>query len=304
VALLNPSPALPLPLTMWTAARPFIGHKPLAEDEVLMRISPPALRKAPDPGVLADATAPATSPAIAAVKALKELNMLTAADGKWSWAGAVPKDYTAFGQELRKAVLADDQQDGVEDLKDQRGSRDLLRGLAWFLTKDPVSEVWTLREAYQDPTAGTDEATRIFVNDTRWNGFRYWAEALGLAAASVINRDNGSPGLVCNATVAVGETLMSAFSDGENVPARQVVNALRERIPVLPGGRISRALGHVVSNTSLDRTTSYALLACEDRGWIELLTRADARDIVQFADLDGHGHRNVTHVSIRRMDDV
>lgn len=304
MALLNPSPALPLPLTMWTAARLFARQKPLSDDEALLLISPPAFRKASDPSVLADATAPATNPAIAAVKALKELNMLTAADGKWSWSGAVPNDYPAFCQELRKSVLADDQQDGVADPQDQRGSRDLLRGLAWFLTKDPVSEVWTLREAFLDPTAGTDDATRIFVNDTRWNGFRYWAESLGVATASVITRDSGSPGLVCNATVAVGETLKIAFSAGANVPARQVVNALRERIPVLPGGQISAALGHVVSTAFLDRATSYALLACEDRGWIDLSSRADARDVVQFADLDGQGHRNVTHVSIRRMDDV
>src|SRR3954451_8519656 len=73
VALLNPSPALPLPVTMWTLARSFTAGKRRRTEELLAEVCPPSLRKASTERQLPDETSPASNQSVAALRALQDL---------------------------------------------------------------------------------------------------------------------------------------------------------------------------------------------------------------------------------------
>jgi hypothetical protein len=306
MALLNPSPVLPLPVTMWVTARLFMSRKQMSETQILQRSSPLALRKPSEGSALPDTSSAATSNAVVALKALHELDLVETDDrGQFKWSlKHQPKDYATFCRQLRGAVLSSENFDGVADLKDARGARDLLRGLAWFLSKDPVAESWSWHQVYQDSSAGTDDETRIFQNATRWNGFRYWSEALGLAEVATLS-SVASGALTCDVTRAVRDVVLTKFRKDEEVPTGTLLTELREQLPILPGGALSRALGHAVPGRILDRATSYALEAGQVRGWLRLVSRADSADAIQLADLDKPGvHRTISHVVVQERMDV
>jgi hypothetical protein len=305
MALLNPSPSLALPLTMWTIARLFTSEAQMSESAVLERTSPMALRKTAEGSTVPDGLA-ATSHSVVALRALQELQLVGSdKQGLLSWCPSQPpRDYSTFCKQLREAVLAPENSEGVADLKDARGARDLLRGLAWFLSKDPIAESWSWPRVFQDTSAGTDDDTRIFVNATRWNGFQYWAKALGLAEVAILASE-ASGALTCDVTRAVRDVILTTYRKDEEVTAGSLLNELRDQLPVLAGGAISRLLGHAVPGQILDRVTSYALAAGEERGWLRLESKADSQDAIQLADLDKPGvYRTISHVIVQECMDV
>jgi hypothetical protein len=304
VALLNPNPALPLPVTMWTLARLFVAGKSLPAEELLAMACPPALRKAANGQRLPDESAPASNQSVAALRALQDLGMVRASDGRLTWSGPVPCRYSDFCHQLRNAVFSAEYLKGVEVRTDAGGSKDLLRALAWFLTKDPTGRPWSWQEVFQDPSAGSDDETRVFVNSTRWNGFIYWVDALGLGEVDVVFADN-SAALTPDPTRAIRDTIFDLYGKGHEIPVPRLLDDLRERLPVLAGGPVSQALHWPAPAEFLDPATSYALEAGDLRGWLRLESRADAQDPVLLADLNGTGkHRTVSHVVVEVLEDV
>jgi hypothetical protein len=304
MALLNPSPSLALPVTMWATARLFTSEASMSESAVLERISPMALRKSTEGPTVPDVAA--TGHAVVALRALQELQLVGSDEqGLLSWRpGQPPRDYGTFCRQLRESVLTPENSEGVDDLKDARGARDLLRGLAWFLSKDPVAGSWSWPQVFQDPSAGTDDETRVFVNATRWNGFQYWAKALGLAEVAILASE-ASGALTCDVTRAVRDVVLTTYRKDEEVTVGSLLNELRDQLPVLPGGVMSRQLGHAVPGEILDRVTSYALAAGEERGWLRLQSKADSQDAIQLADLDKPGvNRTISHVTVQECMDV
>lgn len=281
---------------MWLTLRTVTDLGPLSQPDLFALISPAAIRPATDDR---DGTAPAR----AAVRTLRDLNLIaldqqdrfTAATAS----GPEPDTYAAFCALLRATLLASPLDDPPLD---ETGPNDLLRALTWLLTTNPVESPWReTRAAQQRVPSGP---TLVFVNSTRWNGFRYWAEALGFAEPAIFGAETGAT-LVANPTRAVRDVVCATYRPGDDIPISRLMHDLRTAIPVLPGGVVSRALGFDHDTRQVDYATGYALDSGQVRGWLSLQRRADAADTMQFAASDEGGQpRVVSHVVIGQVEDV
>jgi hypothetical protein len=296
MALLNPDPALTLPAAMWLALQAVTDLGPLTQSDLFALISPAAIRPTSD-------DREGTPPARAAVRTLRDLNLiaLDPHDRLTAVTGSRPKpdDYAGFCALLRTTLLASPPDDPPLD---ETGPNDLLRALAWLLTTNPVESPWMeSRAAQQRVPSGP---TLVFVNSTRWNGFRYWAEALGFAEPAIFGAESGAT-LVANPTRAVRDVVCATYRPGDDIPISRLVHDLRAAIPVLPGGAVSHALGYEHDARQVDYATGYALDSGQFRGWLSMQRRADAADTMQFAASDDGGQpRVVSHVVIGQVDDV
>ncbi len=303
--LLNPSPSLAIPVTMWAAARVLAGAKGLTEKQALKLLSPVGLRDTKK-GEASDAEPPPTGGAVQAVKALEELGLLTKVARPddaplLRWEGRTPRDYADFRELLLDAVMVRAHSEELGETRTPGGARDLLRGLAWILTTDPTTDTFSTNSVQRDQAASGNDDSRVFINPVRWNGFRYWAEALGFAVPALVAADG--QGVVADASVAIGSVLRRTRPPGAETPARAVIDDLREQLPVLPGGAASIKLSFSPpADNRLDPATSYALLALEQSASIELLMRSDGTGTVQLAALDpNEPGRIVTHLVVRGM---
>lgn len=233
-----------------------------------------------------------------AVKSLADLGIV-ADDGEIieltsaAWALS-PNDVAGFNGLLRRAVLDPARNRGLADSPDLDGPKDLVRALAWFLTRDPlVPQGWESVAQFQRGAFASHLPPPI-ANDVRWGRFAYWAPALGFAAASLIPKEGRSP-LVPDCTVAVRETALGLWKEGQAVRASEGVERIIEELPVLPGGRYSRMLGLTPPNGQVAASLSNALLAGEVDGWLALSNPSDADNILL---VDGADTREVALFTI------
>jgi hypothetical protein len=297
MALLNPDPALTLPTSMWLTFQTVANLGPLTQSDLFGLISPTAIRRD-----AATQDRDASAPARAAVRTLRDFDLI-ALDPQdrhtTTVSGPKPVTYGAFCALLRTTLLSSPPTDPPLD---EAGANDLLRALAWLLTTNPVEAPWMEARAAQQKLP--NGSTLVFVNSTRWNGFRYWAEALGFAEPALFGAEAAAT-LVANPTRALRDLVTATYRPGDDVPISRVMQDLRAAIPVLPGGAVSRALGFGHDTRQVDCATGYALDSGQLRGWLSLQRRADAADTMQFAALDDSGQpRVVSHVVIGQVDDV
>ena len=282
MALLNIQPVLRLPAAMWLVFRAVADLGPLAEDALFALVSPRAIRP---PGDRPGDPPPGNAPRGALIELIR-LGLLAAdGDGPLSVPAGTsrPMSYVAFCAVLRDALLSGEV---TEPPLDEAGANDLLRGLAWLLTTDPLAAPWSKDAAANQRVPA--ENTLVFVNDTRWNGFRYWAHALGCAEpGSVAGSDAAA--LAPNPTRALRDFVAATYPPGTDVAAARRVDEFRAAVPVVPGGAISRALGYDRDPREVDRATTYALESGRAAGWLTLERRADAASTVQLAALDQPG---------------
>lgn len=294
MALLNPNPALTLPAAMWLTLHTLTELGPQTQSDLFALISPTSIRSASD-------DRGSTPPARAAVHTLRDLNLIVL-DGQERLAAAVgpkPDDYEAFCALLRANLLASPPDSAPLD---ETGPNDLLRALAWLLTTNPVERPWVETRAAQQRVP--NGPTLVFVNSTRWNGFRYWAEALGFAEPGMFGTESGAT-LVGNPTRAVRDVVRATYRPGDDLPISRLMHDLRTALPVLPGGAVSQALGFDHDPRLVDFATAYALDSGQLRGWLSMQRRADAADTMQFAPpSEGGPPRVVSNVVIGQVEDV
>lgn len=296
MALLNPSPVLALPTTMWLTFRVIAEFSPIPESEMFALTSPLAIRVqngASEP--------PPTSAAREAYRALRDLGMAQSDErGHLRSATASPSSYADFCAALRNAVLS---RPLSGPPLDESGANDLLRGLAWLLTTDPMGEPWSQSRSEQEHVPAGP--TPVFRNSSAlWTGFRYWAEALGFAEIAATGPGAASH-LVPNPTRALRDFVVSTYTPGDDIPISRLLNDFRLAAPVIPGGGVSRALGYQHDPDEIDRATTYALESGRARGWLTLERRADAADAMRLAGLDHRGAvRVISDVVIGEVVDV
>lgn len=296
MALLNPSPVLALPTAMWITFRAIAELGPLTEAELFALTSPPAIRP------VTGSDGPPTSAAREAYRALRDHGMVETDERErvaLTAATVKPASYAAFCAALRSRLLS---RPVAEPPLDESGANDLLRGLSWLLTTDPMSESWNEPAAAQERVpAGS---TLVFVNRTRWNGFRFWAEALGFAEEPTAGVSEGAS-LMANPTRALRDFVTSTYASGDDLPLSRLLDDFRAAAPVVPGGAVSRSLGYARDPREVDLATTYALESGHARGWLTLDPRADAADTVLLARLDKPGSvRAVSDVVIGKVIDV
>jgi hypothetical protein len=172
--------------------------------------------------------------------------------------------------ENNAAVLGEDSDDG-------EGSKaaDCTRALAWALIQDPYAFPSTYKsgEALQDKQG---VKPRIFINDTRWNGFAEWAVFLGIAWFALQN-------LVPSPAFAVRKMLNDVFLDAGELPQTEFFVRLAGVLPIVDGGSYRKAVEAQMSRpwrkeipNEVSPSLSAALLTLEAEGTLRLETRSDA----------------------------
>ncbi len=233
-----------------------------------------------------------------AVKSLADLGVVTD-DGEaveLASAGRAlsPDDVGGFNGLLRRAALDPARNGGLADSPDLDGPKDLVRALAWFLTRDPLeSQGWESVAQFQRG-AFASHLPPPFANEVRWGRFVYWGPALGFTAASLIPKE-GAMRLVPDCTVAVRDTVLALWKEGETIRASEAVDQILEALPVLPGGRYSRMLGLIPPDGQVAASLSNALLAGEADGWLAFSSPSDADNIFL---MDGADTREVARITI------
>lgn len=197
--LINPSPSLPLPKTMWLVLR----ARTLADDLSLV---------APD-----ELGAPSASGHVkAAERALNELGIygLPADDLL-----RARQSYSAFTDALRSAALA---QSGEEPST-------LRAALEWLMKQSPTQPITSTNFESLDPE-------RVFQGSARWNGFTYWASELGFAEhAWAVGQSEDA--LVANPVRAIVSVMKGTRGLGlrsDAIPVRQFLDRLQTAMPVFP----------------------------------------------------------------------
>lgn len=206
---------------------------------------------------------------------------------------------TAFLNLLRTACLDPRRNQDVSGPSDH-GPLDLVRGLVWFLSLDPLEEPvgWTKVQVLQDSVDWA--AGRPFENGTRWTRFFYWATSLGFARRHPFLDDARKHALVPDCTVAVRETIARLWRRGARLTATEFVECLCNALPVFPEGGYAKDLGMAGDATSqLSPSLSNALLSGNEEGWITLSRQADSQYDIVLTDRDRiDGIRRVTEIEI------
>lgn len=281
MALINVEASRPEP--MWAVVRLVaLSKKPVPLGSARALLSPPTL-------VSGDKDA--SEMFNKAIKTLRELGLLHIHETTTEMELTGPAadldgcDWDAFSAALRSAVFAPERNSDLGDNDEQRGSRDLTRALAWFLTLDPMEPPVAWEQAQKlRKNALKPEAGPSIVNAERWQPFGAWGPALGLAARPLISGGGSSP-LTPDCTAAIRYTMQRLWEPGEQINAVAVVQSIREQLPVLPGGAYSVALGlHNPGDRVAGPALSFALLRGNDEGWLRLELDSDASLVLQVAD--------------------
>jgi hypothetical protein len=291
MVLINEPASTPAP--MWAVVRYLVSiGKPVASDAARALLCPLPLLDGQQDKTFDNAVA-----------TLAGLGLIKAAEGQLRLAEPITDlavgDLTGFTVSLRRAVLSPERNAGLGADNSQVGPRDLVRALAWFLTQDPeVAGLGPNDVAQRQTGAFGDDGGRALVNDVRWNRFTYWGPGLGLVAHALISDGRGTR-LVPDCTEAVRQTLAARWSDGRTRDATEVIDAILDQLPVLPGGRYSRELG-LPAGEIVAPSLSFALLRGHDEGWLTLDRRADAPRAVLLTDPDARGAvQRVSEITVR-----
>ncbi|GGO02024.1 protein DpdG [Micromonospora parathelypteridis] len=278
VALINVESSLPRPL--WALVRHLAGQprkrQRLPDAEAVL--SPPSLIPGGDKQRTFE-RAVGTAEELGLVERIEE-NLVLSAD-----AGAVGgENIEAFYDLLRRRVLTRVDAETLATDPSQTRGKDLLRSLCWFLTLDSqVALVTANTFGSEQHNALAEDLGNPLKNMARWNGFTYWAPALGFADTPLLPY-SGARALVPDCTRAVRRTVRETWRPGTQLTAREFVDGLLEALPVLPGGRSSLALGLEPRLHDVSATLSFALQRGCEEGWLILSAPSDAAGGVQYSD--------------------
>mgnify|MGYP003585439662 CR=1 FL=1 len=154
---------------------------------------------------------------------------------------------------------------------------DLVRSLSWALAQDIYNlPVGSPKKVFEVEGSQMTGGKFIFMNDTRWNGFRPWACYLGFATGE------GSSFLI-DPTKAIKEALPSVFSSKKELLAIEFLKSLNSILPVLDFGKYRMEVENILDQTTwrkptenhLSMSLSFALRRLELSKLIRLQGRSD-----------------------------
>jgi len=284
--VLNPSPALCLPQAMWLIYRTIMECPDLSQEETLALVTPIAMRDS-SPGDGAHA--------IRALRGLREFGLVQHSD-EGLYRAAKVEDAAGFIRALRHRLVVPPAAFGP----DMKGAPDLRQGLIWLMRQIPAKPLyWADVE--------TSMPANLFTNDTRWNAFRWWSQALGLSqsALSIMGTGANQRGakIVADPTKAVIDVILhpvgTPLPRREQIPIQQLLAFLRDEIPVLPGHPSATYDGLSGGGDTDMRALGLALSCAEARGVLSMAYGSDPSGVMALPDAQDYGrNRYVSAVTI------
>ena len=191
--------------------------------------------------------------------------------------------------------------DGSVSEEDVGRTADFCRGLAWCLAQDIYTLPSTHGEIESLIKSQVQVGRFIFLNDTRWAGFRSWARFLGFATGE-------DSSFFCDPTVAVRTELKEVIQKDETVLAVEFVSRLAARLPVLDFGDYRLEVEQVLKSETwaapaashLSTALSFALRRLQLQGVISLVVLADAGSKLTLVGQGGRAWESFTHVRLLR----
>jgi len=287
--VLNPSPVLCLPQAMWLTHRVIMERPDLDQDEIIRLVTPDAMRSGtPQNG----------AHVLRALAGLREFGLVQHSEDGLYTAEKV-KDAVAFIRWLRHRLVAPPETVGA----DFKGAPDLRTGLIWLLRQLPAVPLY-----FED--VQTSMPPKLFTNDTRWNAFRWWSQALGLGQSALSAMAAGSgqkttgAKIVPDPTEAIIDVIRHPFGTplprGQQIPVQQVLDFLRTELPILPGHPSATYPGLTNDSDTGMRALGLALSSAEARGVLSMTYQSDPSGVVALPDAQDYGQaRYVSSVSVK-----
>lgn len=285
--ILDPgSGALCLPQAMWIVYQVAMERTDLRKEEILDLVTPVAMRaRLPQNGAHVQS----------ALDGLCELRLLQV-DAEGLYSAKRVRDSHEFLRVLRRRLVSPPEEvgDGFT------GAPDLRAALIWLMRRDPSTPLhW--RENVE-----TTMPTGLFTNDTRWNGFRWWSEALGFAREglkSLMSHGGQRTWIVPDPSEAVIDAiehpLGPALPRDTQLPIKDLLAFLRSELPVLPGHPSATYAGPNDEEGQASPALGLALAAAEQRHILSMRYQSDPSGVLALPDAQNFGQdRYVSTVTI------
>lgn len=284
--VLNPSPVLCLPQAMWLTYRAIMDMPGLSQDQILSLVVPEILRaRTPQDGAHARR----------AFAGLREFGLVQEhAAGTFS----AERLHSAgdFLRLLRRRLVAPPASVGANFT----GAPDLRSGLVWLMRQSPFVPLHHDNVQIEMPTG-------LFVNDTRWNAFRLWSQALGFsqpALAALSRTTDQKAKIVPDPTEAVIGAIRHPFGDPlpteEQLPIGRLLDFLRAELPVLPGHPSATYDGLKDDGDHAVRVLGLALSSAEQREVVSMGYQSDPSGVLALPDAQDYGRsRYISTVTIK-----
>jgi hypothetical protein len=183
-----------------------------------------------------------------------------------------------------------------------RGAPDLRAALVWLMRQTPLTPL------HYSVNVETNMPAGLFTNDTRWNGFRWWAEALGFGqvALRALEPDGGSmTKIIPNPTVAVLDAIEQPFGNPlpreEQITIDFFLDFLRVELPVLPGHPSATYAGFMDDGKDSVAALGLALATAEQRGVLVMDYQSDPSSVLALPHgQDPREKRYVSNVTVKR----
>ncbi len=254
-----------LPNAMYLICKALATRGSIDQQRLKSLVQPSSLKLRQDGANTYDAT----------LRAAVDLGLVHRAATEVRLAEEVPTDSPSsfYVQVLTSIMLSSDDPAGP--------ANDFLRVLTWWSSQDPYGPVfeWS-RAENQMLRQYQDSGARPVKNSNPYASFGRWAVALGFA-------ERHAGGIVPDATRAV-RSLIPVLGYERIVPLSRLLADLRERLPVLDGGRMAKEERQLLHDEAICRADvaavdayfTHALLRCHDEGVIRLSAPSDAESVL------------------------
>lgn len=164
----------------------------------------------------------------------------------------------------------------LEDPPNQGLSGDFIRAASWLLAQD----IYTLPGTWEDieslSTKQSIKPIKIIQNDSRWGSLRFWMRYFGLATGD-------SSSFQIDPTIAINAKLKFIFNSNKELPAKDFLMILSEKLPILDFGEYRNEVEKNLKSTEwrkqntneLSQSLSFALRRLELKGVIQLRGKSD-----------------------------
>lgn len=275
-----------LPQAMWLTYQAIANAPGLERDQILSLVVPEKLRPStPQDGAHGKR----------ALDGLLEFGLVTH-DAQGIFTAETLDQPADFIRHLRRRLVEPTAGQGG----DAPAAPDLRSGLVWLMRESPLVPL-------HYSTAQSSLPKGLFVNDTRWNAFRWWSQALGFSqpALEALSKDRDQKAkIVPDPTDAVIDAIHRPFGDrlptDVLLPIGDLLDHLRRELPILPGHPSATYEGLADGGDAGLRALGLALASAEQRGILSMAYQSDPSSVMALPDAQDYGHaRYISTVTIK-----